>query len=511
MSAKRCTLSFVKWRYLFILWALAAVHLVWWVTANPLPDGYQNEYLLVGNAMDLWGAVTDGDVWHMRWYMYTGYWPWGLYAVPWPFVAAMGPSRLAFILGNLIHLAVLLAAVNHLGRSLGGRLAPLLVVLCPGVFGTLVRFEPNLATIAWTSVGLAALVHSQGLERKRPTWLFGAALGIGLMMDRLTVAFFLLPALIPLVRGMTRKGWIHLLQAGGIALLLTAAYYREFFNRHSYELLSQAGTGEIDSTGALTEVPALVEWAYYPLTLVDSQAGPVLGLVLAIGLIGPLSRSRSILLASIVGGVGFFTLVSKNQVFYTLPILAPLAALAATRHKLAWVGIIGGIWGYLAVGVGAVPGGPWMPESWVSPRHTLARAPLPLDVDLSPAMTALGKPDGTPPEHVSVLSNDSRLFEGFVLLAVREAWPNVPARGVVMDPHGTFEMFHEMDAFLWVAPTGSDWPSAEQIRKDMESDHVDPNSMPPAPRVVESQRFAFEERGRWSMNDDQEVIVYRRR
>ena len=43
--------------------------------SNPLPDGYQNEYLHVGNAYDLFQALIDLDVWHMRWYMYTGYWP----------------------------------------------------------------------------------------------------------------------------------------------------------------------------------------------------------------------------------------------------------------------------------------------------------------------------------------------------------------------------------------------------------------------------------------------------
>ena len=36
-----------------------------------------------------------------------------------------------------------------------------------------------MAAIAWTAAGLAALVHSNSLERQRPAWLFGAALGIG--------------------------------------------------------------------------------------------------------------------------------------------------------------------------------------------------------------------------------------------------------------------------------------------------------------------------------------------
>lgn len=503
--------TFVRWRSLLILWLLAGAYLTWWVGQNPLPDGFQNEYLLVGNAMDLWGALTQGDVWHMRWYMYTGYWPWGLYAVPWPVMAILGPTRLALILGNMVHLGVLLVAVNQLGRSFGGRLAPVLVLLCPGIFGTLVRFEPNLAAAAWTAAGLAALVDSNGLERRRSVWFFGAALGLGLMMDRLTVAFFLLPALIPLLFGISRRGLIHLAQGLGITGLLTAAYYREFFLRHSHEILSQASTGEIDSTGALTEVPALLEWAYYPLTLIDSQAGLIMGGVFLIGLIGRWNKSRAILVASIIGGVGFFTLVSKNQVFYTLPILAPLAAMAAARHRLAWLGVAGGIGSFLAVGIGVVPGGPWLPQAWVSPRHTLARPPLNLDVDLSPAMSALAKSDGSAPDHVAVFSQDRRLFEGYLLLTVRETWPSTPARGVVMDPHGTFEMFHEIDAFLWVSSREGSWPTAAEIEDEMHSNHVDPSTMPPAPRVVESQAEAFEERGRWPAGEDRYVAVYRRR
>ena len=57
------------------------------------------------------------------------------------------------------------------------------------------------------------------------------------------------------------------------------------------------------------------------------------------------------------GGIGFFTVISKNQVFYTLPILAPLAALAAARPRLVWIGLAGGLWSFLSVGVGVLPGG----------------------------------------------------------------------------------------------------------------------------------------------------------
>ncbi len=501
----------MRWTSLFILWLLAAVYLTWWTTGNPLPDGYQNEYLLIGNAFDLWGALVDLDGWHLRWYMYTGYWPWGLYAIPWPFMAVLGPTRLALVLGNLIHLAVLLIAVRYLGRAMGGRLAPLLVLLCPGVFGTLVRFEPNLAAIAWTAAGLAALVNSQAFERKHASWAFGIAMGMGLMMDRLSVAFFLVPAVLPLLPRISKQGLKHLAQSALWTVLLTGAYYREFFLRHSHEIFSQATTGEIDSAGTLTETPALFEWAYYPLALIDSQAGPILGTVMIIALVGRLDRTRSILLASIAGGVAFFTFISKNQVFYTLPILAPLAALVAARPRLAWLGLVGGMWSFLSVGMGILPGGPWIPDHLVQPRHTLARPPLTIDVDMDEALSLLGTHENEPPEHILVLSQDHQLFEGFLLLAVRERWPNTPARGAVTDPHGTFEMFHEMDAFVWVGPRGEQWPKASAIRKEMEDDHMDPTTMPPAPRVVEAGVESFAEVARYPSGDTRDLVIFRRK
>ena len=224
-----------------------------------------------------------------------------------------------------------------------------------------------------------------------------------------------------------------------------------------------------------------------------------------------MSGPRAILLASVAGGVGIFTLISKNQVFYTLPILAPLAAMAAAKPRLALVGVLGGLWSFSSVGMGWIPGGPWMNEAWVSPRHTLARPPIPLEVDLSPALDALAAADGTTPQHVAVLSEDHRLFEGFMLLKVRERWPDIPARGIVTDPHGTFEMFNEVDALLWVGPKAGQWPTADAIEREMLSDHTDPSTMPPAPRVVAAATDAFEEVGRWSASDMRDLVVFRRR
>ena len=77
-------------------------------------------------------------------------------------------------------------------------------------------------------------------------------------------------------------------------------------------------------------------------------------------------RVRTLLLAAVLPGVLFFTLIAKQQVYYTLPILGALSVLAASHRPLAWLGVIGGLWSFLALGIGVIPGGPWMPEAWVS-------------------------------------------------------------------------------------------------------------------------------------------------
>ena len=62
----------------------------------------------------------------------------------------------------------------------------------------------------------------------------------------------------------------------------TIAYYREFFIRHSSELLSQAPVGEIDSAGTLlTSTNPIV--MYYLFSLLDSQAGWAIGLLMLMG------------------------------------------------------------------------------------------------------------------------------------------------------------------------------------------------------------------------------------
>jgi len=512
--------SAVDRRILVLLWTLCGAFLIWWAGANPLPDGFQNEYLHMGNAFDLWGALAAGDWWHVRWFLYTGYWPAGFQQIPWPFMAILGPTRLALLLGNLVHLGVLLWAVDRLGRAMAAPLAPLLVVLCPAVFGTLVRFEPNLANIAWVAAGVAFLVDSQGLRRRRAVVGWGVCLGIGLMMDRLSVGFFLLPAVVPLLLRAGRAQWKNLAWGGAATLLLAGAYYREFFLRHTGELLSQAPVGEIDSAGALTAVEGPLAALYYPLALLDSQAGLAIGALMLVGLVTALLRAwprkgadledgllgtEGIILAATVVPLLFFTLVAKNQVFYTLPIIGPLAVLAARHRRLVWLALAGGLWVLLGRGLGVVSPGPWLPEAWVAPRHTLARSPSgqvwPLDEAFEPFV-------GTE-DTVAIFSSDHTLYEGFVVLAAREACPSCTVRPVILDPVGTHERAAEMDWMISIGPAGQGWPTPPQIKEQLRDDHYDLDALPAVWDRLAHERPGFQ-RAHSLGAGDVDIAIFRR-
>ena len=134
---------------IFLMW------LIWWVNHNPLPDGYQNEYLHVGNTFDLFEAFTAGDWWHVRWYAYTSYWPWGFYAIPVPVLLFLGKGIDSLIISNVLYLIPLLWSMFRLAERFQATMSPYILLLFPAVFGALTRFEPNFANVAFPTHPLA--------------------------------------------------------------------------------------------------------------------------------------------------------------------------------------------------------------------------------------------------------------------------------------------------------------------------------------------------------------------
>jgi hypothetical protein len=333
----------------------------------------------------------------------------------------------------------------------------------------------------------------------------------------------------PLLWRLDRKRAVNLAWGVGLAIFLTAAYYREFFLRHTGELLQQAPVGEIDVAGQVTITGGPVPALYYPLTLIDSQAGLGIGLVMVIGMLATLPGlwsswrrdgadtlrrdPRFVLWATILPGLVLFALIAKKQVFYTLPILGPLAIFAASRRRLAPVAVVAGLYSFVGLGIGwshpSIPPGPILPLEWVSPRHTLAHRPshdrFPFD-----EVSALLRGQKESMDAILVMSEDHQLFEGYVTLAMRESFPGAAVRGVVTDPRGTYELLAEQDAFVWVGSQGSGWPSARIIERELLKDHVNIDMLPPVVDSVVAASRSFEERGRLAAGEQTEIVVYRR-
>ncbi len=493
--------------------------LVWWTLSNPLPDGYQNEYLHVGNTFDLYDALVSFDWWHVRWYAYTSYWPWGFYAVPMVFLLPFGKSILWLIISNVLYLWLLIWSMVRLSVHFKSPLALYLLLLSPATFGSMTRFEPNFANMAMMAFGLLCLIESDSFRQRSWGLWFGLGFGVALMLDRLTMLFYLGPAALYVLSQVDWRVSEYRRTVGYsivILLLCTVAYYREFIVRHSSELLSQAPVGEIDSAGELLLSDNPLPSFYYVLSLLDSQAGWGIGLCMLCGLGWSLWKRESvvdwILCCATLPGVLFFTWVAKKQVYYTFPILVPLSLLAGRFQRLSWLGIGGGMLLFLQQGLGVVSMEttvqPKIPSAYVAPSYLLARPPS----QHSYAVEDLVAEMPNQPSEVIVFSEDQGWYEGFVVLQLRQ-YLDGHIRGLTADPIGVWEFSEQAEYLIWVHPasvTGS-FPSSGSITTELVSDHYDLNDLPPVSNKVADLASEFALVFQWESREDGILSLYKRK
>ena len=492
--------------------------LAWWTMHNPLPDGYQNEYLHVGNTFDLYEAFVQLDWWHVRWYAYTSYWPWGFYAVPIVVLLPFGKSISALVLSNLLYLFVLMWSMLRLSKVYKSPMALYLLLLTPATFGSMTRFEPNFANVAMTSLGLLCLLESKQFSNRRWSLAWGLVFGSALMLDRLTVLFFLGPAsLVVLSQTEWRQSFSrrNVFFSFVLFLLSTVAYYREFFIRHSAELLSQAPVGEIDSAGDLLTTSNPVPSLYYLLSLLDSQAGCGIGTLMVFALGNTLYKRRQtedwILLASIVPGVVFFTFVAKKQVYYTFPMLVPLALLAGRFQRSSVVALCCGTLLWLQQGVGMFSSEthlqPEIPKRYVEPSYVLARPPTGQSYSVGAILDNI---EGQPQE-VIVFSEDQGWYEGFVVLQLRQALDG-HIRGITADPIGVWEFSDVSEYLVWIRPTTVHhrFPTSGSITAELISDHYKIEDLPAVSQKIEGLESEFEHIVDWTSEEDSIISLYKR-
>ncbi len=508
-----------------------------WQALNGRTDGFQNEILHVGNALDFWGAFVDRDLYHLGHFFETYPWPPGFYAWPWPFFALGGANHKMMVLSNLGHLAVLLGATYGLGACVSrrvGLLAMGIVVVYPSIFGNLVRFEPNVAATAWVTVCALALVRCRSFQSGTGSLVLGALLGVGLWMDRMTVGMFLMvPVGVEALRGLSGPHHKRVLQnglrAGGLVLVLVGAWYWGFLRNHLPELVEQLPIGEVDSTGRLTEhrdALSATSLLFYPASLLDGQAGLVpglLGLIAVVGWAATRGSHSRVPGTVVLWGMVLFTIIQKKQVYYTIPMLGCLSVLTATwlcRMRrggtiLSVVLFVAGIhqmgfrmWDRglpLPSRAAQLLGGEVLADAWVAPRYPQAIAPRDHRWPVQEVAGVL------PPGEVLVFSENGDWYEGYLVLSLREQLPGRRIRGVLGDPQGTYEWYRTATSFLYLASDPDvRWPDAARIHRALREEHYQIGELPPVADVLAQQRELFREVGAWPLRGGVTLRAYRR-
>ena len=491
----------------------------WWVSLNPFPDGSQNEYFHVGNAFDLWGALLSLDIWHLRYYTAHSYWPPGLVIAAWPSFAALGASHGALIATNFLWLALAFWGVAGIcGEPRKAAVAIGILSVCPGVFGPLVRFEPNIAQLALTALALW-LIQRDAIRTTRGALMLGAVLGVGLMTDRLGTVPLVLGALAwTLWTERDRFDWRALIWVGVPVLVIAGPWYLQWSQHQLMEVSSQLGIGEIDSAGHLTEgtTPfSLWSFVFYPLALFDSQAGPVLGLAMFIALFW---RPRRGLQITVLVGWLLFTLVQKKQVFYTLPLLVPLSVLLAdalyrlpVRHGRWGLGVL------LLLGLHQFGGRQWgagwpghtvlgqaepLPDSWVGARHKLAVPPSRLGFPFAELRGAIGGKGA-----VVVFSQSSAFFEGYIELGLRAQDLGRRVVTVRGNPLGVYEDFRHAHAFV-VISDASTWPTEAELVRALVYDHYTLDTLPPLTQLMTRDAVNWRSSLQWELPTGDRLTVW---
>ncbi len=486
------------------LFAIVAASTSWWLRNNELPDGFQNEYEHSYTLTEVTFRLRDVGWSDAQASLWRGYYPPLEHAVAAAGMAVAGRSHRVAVLSLSGFLLLLLASAAALGGGLrdasAGAFAAGLLATYPSVFGNARRYEPNIALAGLVAAALTLLILRGGLPRRRAALGFGLLCGLGMLADRVSFAAYLLPAVGVAIAAAWRgpdRG--DILRRWGVAAAAAVAvcgwFYAHFLRLHVWEVWTQLG-GEVNAAGADSQ--AMPPWTlrgllYYPLSFVDAQMGLVPAAItlggtaawLRWGRAGIDVRRRRMLEATAFGGLLLLTLIAKKQPFYSVPLLMPLAVIAAIgwrslpseglRAAIA-AGLLGGgapQLTFLTRGEGLLPTpGRWGWLAGVSPlppgalgyEYTQAWAPREQRIDLARAL-ALCAAERTPERaHVALFSDAHAAYEGQLLPAARLGLDSLLVEGVTMLPEAVADHEAETACFLYVTDTDLDWPTSASVQ-----------------------------------------------
>jgi len=508
---RREQLLLVAWTAIVAVALLSATS--WWLQRNDLPNGFQNEADHLYTLTEVYFRLRDNSYSDAQQTLWHEYYPPLNHLLASAGMSTFGRSRAVATLSLGACAAVLLFAVAFLGLRIRGSptaaLAVLLVAGYPAVFGNMRRYEPNIVLTALVALAMMLLIVGPGLRSRRGAVLLGLVAGLGLLCDRVVFAVYLVPVLGVLAwrawrsaQAQRRAFALHLGLVAGVAALLCGYYYVNFLVGHIDEILTQVG-GEVDATGL--ETSHYSWWSlrgllYYPLSWLDCQMGPALGMLTMGGLLLYVLRGRravaeeqrALLEAWLLGGLVILTLVGKKQPFYSIPLLASAALLASVgwstlssrwlrallavailllaTHQLLFLthhrGLVPspGRWAWLA---GASP----FPAQWLDKEvYTQAAAPFEQKLRIDEVVRLCGGALHAERPYTLLFSEGGGAEEGQLMPTLRLGLDTRLVEGVRKSPPEAIEEnFVRTSCFVYVAREARHWPTAESVHDTMKS------------------------------------------
>ncbi|MEE2827809.1 MAG: hypothetical protein VX498_01360, partial [Myxococcota bacterium] len=240
--------------------------------------------------------------------------------------------------------------------------------------------------------------------------------------------------------------------------------------------------------------------SYYPMSWIDCQMGLVLGslTISGLGLYLALARrrvdpgARGLLEAWLLGGLVLITVVGKKQPFYSIPLLAPAALLAAagwisflrrpaTRGLLlaALLGLGGYQLGWLTFGSSHVPApGKWsylagrtpFVAGWLDETPYTQAAPpkdqgLWLDYAASVCreQQSVFEAAGFERPYVFLFSDSDQAPEGQVMPRLRLAMNSRLVEGFTMSGEAVVDQASQAGCLVFITASGQRWPTFELV------------------------------------------------
>jgi len=227
--------------------------------------------------------------------------------------------------------------------------------------------------------------------------------------------------------------------------------------------------------------------------------GPALGVLTFVGLLLYALRGRKtldaeprgLLEAWLLGGLLILTLLGKKQPFYSIPILAPAAILAAVgwsalpqrrlragvaavvlllaAHQFLFLthhrGLVPspGRWAWFA---GASP----FPAQWLGYEYTQAAAPFEQNLRLGEVGSLCRSRTSKERPNTLLFSEGGGAEEGQLMPTLRLALDTRLVEGIRKSPPEAIEEnFATTNCFVYVGTAGRHWPTAESVRATMHS------------------------------------------